>query len=92
MMKRLIICLMALCVSFLSMSEVAYRKYDKYMDRDEFFDSSGARIGYSKYDKYMKRTVYYDNGGNIVVEGTPEEVAQCKESYTGRFLAEKLAL
>ena len=32
-----------------------------------------------------------DNGGNIVVEGTPEQVAKCKESYTGRFLAEKLA-
>ena len=32
-----------------------------------------------------------DEGGNIVVTGTPEEVAQCKESYTGRFLAEKLA-
>ena len=33
-----------------------------------------------------------ENGGNIVVTGTPEEVAQCQESYTGRFLAEKLAL
>jgi excinuclease ABC subunit A len=32
-----------------------------------------------------------DKGGNIVVEGTPEQVAQCKESYTGRFLAEKLS-
>ncbi len=32
-----------------------------------------------------------DKGGNIVVEGTPEQVAQCKESYTGHFLAEKLA-
>ena len=32
-----------------------------------------------------------DKGGNIVVEGTPEQVAQCKESYTARFLAEKLA-
>ena len=32
-----------------------------------------------------------DKGGNIVVEGTPEQIAQCKESYTGRFLAEKLA-
>jgi excinuclease ABC subunit A len=31
-----------------------------------------------------------DQGGNIVVTGTPEEVAQCKESYTARFLAEKL--
>ena len=31
-----------------------------------------------------------DNGGNIVATGTPEQVAQCKESYTGRFLAEKL--
>ena len=32
-----------------------------------------------------------DNGGSIVVEGTPEQVAQCKESYTGQFLAEKLS-
>jgi excinuclease ABC subunit A len=31
-----------------------------------------------------------DKGGNLVVCGTPEEVAQCKESYTGRFLREKL--
>ena len=31
-----------------------------------------------------------EDGGNIVVTGTPEEVARCKESYTGRFLAEKL--
>ena len=31
-----------------------------------------------------------DNGGNIVVTGTPEEVAKCKESYTARFLAPKL--
>ncbi len=27
-----------------------------------------------------------DNGGTIVVEGTPEKVAKCKESHTGRFL------
>ena len=32
-----------------------------------------------------------EDGGNIVVTGTPEEVARCKESYTGRYLAEKLA-
>jgi excinuclease ABC subunit A len=32
-----------------------------------------------------------ENGGQIVVTGTPEQVAQCKESYTGRFLAGKLA-
>ena len=25
-------------------------------------------------------------GGNIVVAGTPEQVAKCKESYTGKFL------
>ena len=25
-------------------------------------------------------------GGNIIVEGTPEEVSKCKESYTGEFL------
>ena len=25
-------------------------------------------------------------GGNIVVTGTPEEVAKCEASYTGKFL------
>lgn len=29
-------------------------------------------------------------GGNIVCIGTPEDIAQCKDSYTGRFLKEKL--
>ena len=29
-------------------------------------------------------------GGNVVVTGTPEEVAACADSYTGRFLKEKL--
>ncbi len=31
-----------------------------------------------------------DRGGNLVVAGTPEEVAQCKESITGQYLKEKL--
>ena len=31
-----------------------------------------------------------DRGGNLVIAGTPEEVAQCAESYTGQFLKEKL--
>lgn len=31
-----------------------------------------------------------ERGGHLVVCGTPEEVAACAESYTGRFLAEKL--
>ena len=30
-----------------------------------------------------------DKGGNLVVEGTPEEVAACKNSLTGKFLKEK---
>jgi excinuclease ABC subunit A len=29
-------------------------------------------------------------GGELVVAGTPEEVAKCERSYTGRFLKEKL--
>ena len=29
-------------------------------------------------------------GGNIVVEGTPEDVANCEQSYTGRFLKKYL--
>ena len=31
-----------------------------------------------------------DRGGRIVCEGTPEEVAKCKESYTARYLKEEL--
>jgi excinuclease ABC subunit A len=30
-------------------------------------------------------------GGLVVAEGTPEEVAKVKESYTGQYLAEILA-
>ena len=32
-----------------------------------------------------------DEGGRIVAEGTPEEVARVKESYTGQHLAKVLA-
>ena len=32
-----------------------------------------------------------DRGGNLVIAGTPEEVAQCEASYTGHFLKEKLS-
>lgn len=32
-----------------------------------------------------------DSGGNLVCSGTPEEVAACPDSYTGKFLKEKLS-
>ena len=32
-----------------------------------------------------------EKGGNLVAYGTPEEIVQCKQSYTGRFLKDKLA-
>jgi excinuclease ABC subunit A len=32
-----------------------------------------------------------DEGGQVVVTGTPEEVARCKQSYTGRVLKEALS-
>jgi excinuclease ABC subunit A len=31
-----------------------------------------------------------DKGGNLVFEGTPEDILTCKNSYTGKFLKEKL--
>jgi excinuclease ABC subunit A len=31
-----------------------------------------------------------DRGGRIVCQGTPEQVAQCAESYTGKYLKEEL--
>ena len=33
-----------------------------------------------------------DAGGNIVIAGTPEEVANCENSHTGQYLKEKLTL
>ena len=30
-----------------------------------------------------------DGGGTVVVTGTPEEVAACAESHTGRYLGER---
>ena len=30
------------------------------------------------------------NGGKIVAEGTPEEVAKCKKSYTGKYIKKYL--
>jgi len=33
-----------------------------------------------------------DEGGRIVFEGTPEDLIQCKESLTGRFLKPKLSV
>ena len=31
-----------------------------------------------------------DQGGYVVCAGTPEQVAKCRQSYTGRVLADKL--
>jgi excinuclease ABC subunit A len=33
-----------------------------------------------------------DRGGNLVCAGTPEEVAKCKDGFTGKFLREKIPL
>ncbi|RPI59665.1 MAG: excinuclease ABC subunit A, partial [Planctomycetaceae bacterium] len=33
-----------------------------------------------------------DAGGQIIAEGTPEDIANCKNSYTGQFLARHLKL
>ena len=30
-------------------------------------------------------------GGNVVFEGTPEDLLKCKESYTARFLKDKMS-
>jgi len=33
-----------------------------------------------------------ERGGYIVAQGTPEEVADCPQSYTGRYLQEVLGV
>jgi len=30
------------------------------------------------------------NGGQIIFEGRPEELAECKQSFTGKYLKDKL--
>jgi excinuclease ABC subunit A len=32
-----------------------------------------------------------DKGGYVIATGTPEEVSQCQESYTGQFLKKILS-
>ena len=32
-----------------------------------------------------------EKGGKLVASGTPEEIVKCKDSLTGKYLAEKLA-
>ena len=32
-----------------------------------------------------------DNGGNVVATGTPENIAKCGQSYTGKYLIPKLS-
>jgi excinuclease ABC subunit A len=32
------------------------------------------------------------NGGNLIFQGTPEELAKNKKSFTAKYLAEKLEL
>ena len=31
-----------------------------------------------------------EKGGNVIVQGKPEDIVKCKESYTGKFLSAKL--
>ena len=31
-----------------------------------------------------------DKGGSVLIEGTPEEIIKCKDSYTGYFLKKYL--
>lgn len=33
-----------------------------------------------------------ERGGNLVFEGTPEDLVKCEDSYTGRFLREKISV
>ncbi len=33
-----------------------------------------------------------DGGGQIVTQGTPEDVAKCKPSHTGRFLSRQFGM
>jgi len=32
-----------------------------------------------------------DRGGTVIAQGTPEEVAKCKKSYTGHYIGKMLS-
>ena len=42
----------------------SYSKYNKLLDRTEYYDSYGRLKGYSKYNKLLDRKEYYDDYGN----------------------------
>ena len=33
-----------------------------------------------------------ENGGTVVATGTPEEIAECESSYTGKYIKNKLKI
>ena len=44
-----------------SYSQNSTQKYNSYLERTEFFDSSGNMVGYAKENTYLNRIEYYDN-------------------------------
>ena len=44
----------------------------------------------AKNHSFPEVNIVYDKGGNIVAIGTPEEVSEVKESYTGQYLKKVL--
>ena len=46
--------------------------------------------GINIHAQVIPRSRFKMMGGELIASGTPEEIAECKKSHTGRFLAEYL--
>ena len=42
------------------------QKYNKLLDRIEFFDAYGSMVGYAKYNSLLEQIEYYDAYGSLL--------------------------
>ena len=65
-MKRLLIIVLAMAMSLATDAQDYTQKYNRLMERTEFYDSYGSLIGWAKYNSIWDRMEYFDKYGRMV--------------------------
>ena len=67
------------------------QKFNKLLDRIEFFDSYGRMVGYAKYNSILGQLEYYDAYGSLLKTEKYNELLNRKEIHDpyGRQLLKK---